>query len=117
MTRAFVSYPLSDLAFFPPQGYKYFGFDPETLCHFKSISEDGPHNMEPVATLRPPHFLPNLDQQAGGAAQGPPVVIPKSEDGSAAGFIPPTSSTVASAASAAIAAALASVTPSQSSPN
>ena len=63
------------------QGYKYFGFDPETLCHIKTGSDlDGnalnnqlDHFLSPAAGLRTP--LP------ASALMGQPITLLKSEDG------------------------------------
>ena len=68
------------------QGYKYFGFDPETLCHIKTGSDidtgtgNGPignsqldHMLSPAAGLRTP--LP------ASALMGQPITLLKSEDG------------------------------------
>lgn len=68
------------------EGYKYFGFDPETLCHIKTGSDmdtgtgNGPignsqldHMLSPAAGLRTP--LP------ASALMGQPITLLKSEDG------------------------------------
>jgi len=68
------------------EGYKYFGFDPETLCHIKTGSDmdtgtgNGPignsqldHLLSPAAGLRTP--LP------ASALMGQPITLLKSEDG------------------------------------
>ena len=80
-----LNFPITNYFIF--QGYKYFGFDPETLCHIKSISEmdtsgtgngpigNGPLDqlLSPAAGLRTP--LP------ASALMGQPITLVKSEDG------------------------------------
>ena len=73
------------------QGYKYFGFDPETLCHIKTGSDldnqnnAAGHGNGPIGNSH----LDQLLNPAGGlrtplpasALMGQPITLVKSEDG------------------------------------